>query len=71
LTIEINYNNVIVKYMATKVLNSIKTKSMAQMTVAEFERTNKTELRTVDKSMKLTEYFEKTGFPEFSRLIAG
>ncbi len=48
---------------------SRKTKSIAVMTVAEFERANKTELRTNDKDMKLTEYFEKKGFPEFSKLL--
>jgi len=39
------------------------------MTVAEFERANKIELRTENKYMKLTEYYEKKGFPEFSRLL--
>jgi len=56
--------------MAKKVAkNTKKSKSIAVMTVAEFERANKTELRTNDKNMKLTEYFEKKGFPEFSKLL--
>jgi len=56
--------------MAKKIIKKIKSsKSIALMTVAEFERANKIELRTENKYMKLTEYYEKKGFPEFSRLL--
>ena len=39
------------------------------MTVGEFERANKLKLQTEDKSMKITDYYAKKGFPEFSRFI--
>jgi hypothetical protein len=46
-----------------------KSKSITSITVREFERANKIELRTENKDMKLTEYYEKKGFPEFSKLL--
>lgn len=54
------------------VKNSVKTNKQAKtvMTVGEFERVNKLKLQTEDKSMNITEYYNKKGFPEFSRFIA-
>jgi|AntRauTorckE6833_2_1112554.scaffolds.fasta_scaffold142278_2 hypothetical protein len=46
-----------------------KSKSIKSITVREFELANKIELRTENKDMKLTEYYEKKGFPEFSKLL--
>lgn len=53
------------------VKNSVKSnkKSQTVMTVGEFERANKLKLQTEDKSMKITDYYAKKGFPEFSRFI--
>ena len=46
-----------------------KSKSIKSITVREFELANKIELRTENKDMKLTEYYEKKGFPEFFKLL--
>ena len=45
-------------------------KPIASMTVGDFERARKTELKEPDKDMKLPKYFEKIGFPDFAKLIA-
>ena len=46
-----------------------KVKSIATMTVGEFEQAHKTELKETNKDMQLPKYFEKIGFPEFAKLI--
>lgn len=46
-----------------------KQKPIATMTVGEFERAHKTELKEKNKDMQLPRYFEKYGFPEFAKLI--
>lgn len=53
------------------VKNSTKSKKrqVSVMTVAEFEQANNLKLHTEDKDMKITDYYNNKGFPEFSRFI--